>query len=157
MMLCCPADGFWQSHPRSTQLLACIYKPACTRNPAANSQLLKFSKSWAVSHITQSDSSTAATLQEYQELQCAARYTGNLCGSCKRSDRVSQANSHQCKPCQFGRAASIAVFVLARLLDLSIVLLQVVVALKERQRRLQLASQDVPQICESPGNTSHTG
>jgi hypothetical protein len=135
-----------------------MYKPACARDAPAGTQLLNFSESWRSAHLTVSDSSRTAQVHAYQQLQCAARYTGNLCGSCKRDERVSQTNSHQCKPCHFSRAASIAVFVLARLLDLSIVLLQIAVALRERQRRLQLAGRDVPQISESaPGAPTPAG
>ena len=140
-----PADGYWQSHPRSAQLLQCPNPAACSRSPAASAQLAAdaaaFGAPAATPAAAQRGLLQAAEQQQaegaaaYQQLQCAAGYTGNLCSNCDRSSRVTQTLSHTCKSCGVSRAGSIALFVLLRLFDLSVVLLSVFLVFKERHRR----------------------
>jgi hypothetical protein len=148
-----PADGYWQSHPRSAQLLQCPNPAACSRSPAAAAQLAAESAAYAAAapSTAAAGQSQRGLLQAagqggqqeaaaYQQLQCADGYTGNLCSNCDRSSRVTQTLSHSCKSCGVSRAGSIALFVLLRLFDLSVVLLSVFLVFKERQRRNMAAN-----------------
>jgi hypothetical protein len=123
-----PADGYWQSHPRSAQLLQCP-NPAACKPGAAGVKLA------AAGGAGQRRLQQQGGVEAYQELQCAPGYSGNLCSNCERSDRVTQTISHTCRSCGVSRAGSIVLFVLLRLFDLSVVLLSVFLVFKERQRR----------------------
>jgi hypothetical protein len=128
-----PADGFWQSNPRSAQLLECPNPPACVRNSTAAAELAAASAALAGGRrLLAAD---ADELAAYQQLQCAPGFTGNLCSNCDRSSRVTQTLSHTCRSCGVSRAGSTVLFILLRLFDLSIVLLSVFLVFKERQRR----------------------
>ena len=142
-----PADGYWQSHPRSAQLLQCPNPAACSRSTAAAAQLAAQSATFAAAapSTAAAGQSQRGLLQAavqggqqeaaaYQQLQCADGYSGNLCSNCDRSSRVTQTLSHSCKSCGVSRAGSVALFVLLRLFDLSVVLLSVFLVFKERQR-----------------------
>jgi hypothetical protein len=128
-----PADGFWQSNPRSAQLLECPNPPACARNSTAAAELAAASAALAGGRrLLAAD---ADELAAYQQLQCAPGFTGNLCSNCARSSRVTQTLSHTCSSCVVSKAGSTALFILLRLFDLSVVLLSVFLVFKERQRR----------------------
>jgi hypothetical protein len=147
-----PADGYWQSNPRSAQLLACPYPAACSRSSNASAQLAAAAATTSpaqqqqqpgrnllavadAQQQQQQQQEQEAAVASYQQLQCAPGFTGNLCSNCERSSRVAQSLSHTCKACGVSRAGSIALFVLLRLFDLSVVLLSVFLVFKERQRR----------------------
>jgi hypothetical protein len=144
-----PADGYWQSNPRSAQLLACPNPAACSRSSNASAQLAAAAATspsqqqqqpgrnlLAVADAQQQQQQEQeAAVASYQQLQCAPGFTGHLCSNCERSSRVTQSLSHTCKACGVSRAGSIALFVLLRLFDLSVVLLSVFLVFKERQRR----------------------
>jgi hypothetical protein len=139
-----PADGYWQSNPRSAQLLACPNPAACSRSPIVSAQLAAAAVTMAATQQQQQQpgrkllapaDAQQQAVAAYQQLQCAPGFTGNLCSNCERSSRVTQSLSHTCKACGVSRAGSIALFVLLRLFDLSVVLLSVFLVFKERQRR----------------------
>jgi hypothetical protein len=123
-----PADGYWQSHPRSAQLLQCPHPAACKPGAAGD-------KLTAAGGVGQRRLQQQGGVEAYQELQCAPGYSGNLCSNCVRRDRVTQTISHTCRSCGVSRAGSIVLFVLLRLFDLSVVLLSVFLVFKERHRR----------------------
>jgi hypothetical protein len=137
-----PADGYWQSNPRSSQLLACPNPAACSRSPKAAAALAAASKAAAAAAAAAPQAASrglkAAASEQvaaYQELQCAEGFTGNLCSNCERSSRVTQTYAHICRSCSVSRVGSIILFVLVRLFDLAVVLLSVFLVVKERQRR----------------------
>jgi hypothetical protein len=116
------------------------------------------------SSSSSSSSSSTAEIQEiYQQQQCAEGYTGPLCATCVHdpdyvpshtashpllqnlSSSASASTPHgrrygkfhqACKACPSNRALSVLYYLLARLLDLLLIAVQVVLVVRERHKRI---------------------
>jgi hypothetical protein len=112
-----------------------------------------------------------AVVRQFQLQQCALGYTGHLCSSCEAAssgnvNSVNMSSAHfgshsevatsngslvryakigmSCTPCSYDRSKSVGLFIMVRLFDFSIIMMQVFFVLQERRRRKRHA--DVLQL-----------
>lgn len=120
-----PANGSYHTHPRSMQLHACSYEPACSRGPQ---QLELMRAIQAKAALPGANALPAEDVAAYQALQCSQGYQGLLCNSCvnKHGTYADGGTKRygrwwfRCAPCAASRATSIALYVLIRLFDLGV-------------------------------------
>jgi hypothetical protein len=123
-----PGSGYWHSSPRSAQVHACLNPAACARDALKQQQL----SDWQASHfgrgaiVGKRADHLAQELGMYMQEQCAAGYTGRMCGTCAQDPAALAANrvSHgmvngACMACG-DRKTVTAMFVLVRLWDLAL-------------------------------------
>lgn len=123
-----PAAGYWQSTPRSAQVHACLNPAACARDALHQQQLAD----WQATHygrgaiVGKSREALGRELEQYMADQCAAGYSGRMCGVCTQEPAAIEANrmSHgmvggACVACG-ERKTVIGTFVLVRLFDLGL-------------------------------------
>jgi hypothetical protein len=123
-----PAAGYWQSTPRSAQVHACLNPAACARDALHQQQLAD----WQATHygrgaiVGKSREALGRELEQYMADQCAAGYSGRMCGVCTQEPAAIEADrmSHgmvggACVACGERRTV-IGTFVLVRLFDLGV-------------------------------------
>jgi hypothetical protein len=121
-----PTAGYWQSTPRSAQVHACLNPAACARDALRQQQLAD----WQATHygrgaiVGKSQEALGHELELYMADQCAAGYTGRMCGVCTQEPAaVAEGRmSHgmvggACVSCG-ERKMAVGMFVLVRLFDL---------------------------------------
>lgn len=121
-----PTAGYWASTPRSAQVHACLNPAACARDALRQQQLAD----WQATHygrgaiVGKSKDSLVREMEQYMTDQCAAGYTGRMCGVCTQEPAATARNrvSHgmvggACVACG-ERKTVIGTFVLVRLFDL---------------------------------------
>eukprot|EP00878_Enallax_costatus_P009740 GHUV01010172.1.p1 GENE.GHUV01010172.1~~GHUV01010172.1.p1 ORF type:complete len:404 (+),score=84.90 GHUV01010172.1:227-1438(+) len=81
-----PANGVYQSHPRSPLLHRCITAAACSRNSTVQQAMADWAAEHASMTITQLNEKSNGTglpyYQPYVANMCSSGYTGPLCGAC---------------------------------------------------------------------------
>jgi hypothetical protein len=123
-----PAAGYWQSTPRSAQVHACLNPAACARDALRQQQLAD----WQATHygrgaiVGKSRDVMVQELEHYMADQCAAGYSGRMCGVCTQDAPAVAENrvSHgmvggACVACG-ERKTVIGTYVVVRLFDLGL-------------------------------------
>lgn len=138
-----PQDYYWQSHPRSSQVHACLLPKACQRSPKATQQLQALA--YSLSSYSSDDVPVEAAKQ-YTDLLCSEGYTGVLCGACSKGYGRRGASCYTC----YSQHVNGLLYFLVCLYLSGLVAFAACMHIKGVQRRAQLLAKQQNQQIQTP-------